>query len=288
MPRLNVLKTYKLFIDGKFPRTESGRYLTATNPKTGEHLANDCHASRKDTREAVLAARKGAKAWGGATAYLRGQILYRLAEMLESREAALAEELVASTACTDAVARAQISASVDRIVYYAGWTDKISQIFGSINPVASSHFNFTIPEPTGVVGVIAPDRPSLLGAVTMLAATLAGGNSAIVVPSEIFPLPMVSLAEVIAVSDVPAGVVNILSGPRAEIVQTLSDHMDVNAVADGSGDPETRQTLQMGIATNLKRLAVWDVNWTDDAECQSPYLIAKTMETKTAWHPIGY
>ncbi len=288
MPRLNVLKTYKLFIDGKFPRTESGRYLTATNPQTGAHLANYCHASRKDTREAVLAARKGAKTWGGATAYLRGQVLYRLAEMLESREAALAEELAASTACTDAVARAQIAASVDRIVYYAGWTDKLSQVFGTVNPVASSHFNFTVPEPMGVVGVLAPDRPSLLGAVTMLAATLAGGNAAIVVPSEIFPLPMVSLAEVIAVSDVPAGVVNILSGPRAEIVQTLSTHMDVNALADGTADPVTRKVVQLGIATNLKRLALWDVNWTDDAECQSPYLIAKTLESKTAWHPIGY
>lgn len=288
MSRLSVLKTYKLFIDGKFPRTESGRYLKAIDPKTGAYLANYCQASKKDAREAVLAARKGAKAWQGATAYLKGQILYRLAEMLESREAAMAQEIASSTGVTESKAKAEVAAAVDRIVYYAGWTDKLSQVIGSVNPVASPHFNFTVPEPTGVVGIVAPDEPCLLGAITMLAAIMAGGNSAIVIPSVKFPLPLVSLAEVIATSDIPAGVVNILSGPREELVKTLSDHMDVNAMADGSGDSAIRKTLQLGIATNLKRLATWDVNWNDDAACQSPYLISKTLEAKTAWHPIGF
>lgn len=288
MSRLSVLKTYKLFIDGKFPRTESGRYLKAIDPKTGAHLANYCQASKKDAREAVLAARKGAKAWQGATAYLKGQILYRLAEMLESREAAMAQEISASTGATESKAKSEVAAAVDRIVYYAGWTDKLSQVIGSVNPVASPHFNFTVPEPTGVVGIIAPDEPCLLGAITMLAAVMAGGNSAILIPSVKFPLPLVSLAEVIATSDIPAGVVNILSGPREELVKTLSEHMDVNAMADGSGDPAIRKTLQLGIATNLKRLATWDVNWNDDAACESPYLISKTLEAKTAWHPIGF
>jgi acyl-CoA reductase-like NAD-dependent aldehyde dehydrogenase len=285
--RLSVLKTYKLFIDGKFPRTESGRYLTAANPSTGAHLANYCQASKKDAREAVVAARKGAKAWAGATAYLKGQILYRLAEMMESREASLAQELIDSTGCTAAAAKAEVSLAIDAVVYYAGWTDKLSQVFGAVNPVASSHFNFTVPEPTGVVGVVAPNHPSLLGSVAMMAAVLAGGNAVILMPSESFPLPLVSLAEVIATSDVPAGVVNILSGPRAELVKTLSDHLDVNAMADGSADPALRKMLQLGVASNLKRLAVWDVDWKKSGSFQSPYLITKTLESKTAWHPIG-
>lgn len=285
--RISVLKTYKLFIDGKFPRTESGRYLTASNPTTGAHLANYCQASRKDARDAVIAARKGAKAWASATAYLKGQILYRFAEMLESRDVALAHEIAQSTGVTESAARAEVAVAVDRIVYYAGWTDKLSQVFGSVNPVASSHFNFSTPEPMGVVGILAPDEPCLVGAISMLAATLAGGNAAILVPSVKYPLPLVSLAEVIATSDVPAGVVNILSGPREELAKTLSEHMDVNAMADGSGDPAVRKLLQLGIATNLKRLTTWDVDWNDAAATQSPYLVAKTLETKTAWHPIG-
>lgn len=285
--RLSVLKTYKLFIDGKFPRTESGRYKAVTHAKTGEHLANYCLASKKDLRDAVVAARKGAKAWASATAYLKGQILYRLAEMLESREASISREISQTTGCTEAVATAEVLAAVDRIVYYAGWTDKLSQVFGSVNPVASPHFNFTMPEPTGVVGIVAPDSPSLLGAVTMLAATLAGGNAAILIISETHPLPMVSLAEALATSDIPAGVVNILSGPRSELVKTLAEHLDVNAVADGSGDASVRKELQLGMATNLKRLSAWDVDWTDDATCQSPWLIQQTMEAKTAWHPMG-
>lgn len=285
--RLPVLKTYKLFINGKFPRAESGRTLAATEPGTGRHLANYGQASRKDAREAVVAARQAAKAWGGITAYLRGQILYRLAEMLESREAALTQEIVDSTGATPSAARAEVLRSVDRLVYYAGWTDKIAQVFGTVNPVASPHFNFTLPEPMGVVGIIAPAQPCLLGAVTMLAAVLAGGNTAILLPSEKYPLPALTLAEVIATSDVPAGVVNILSGPQAEVAKSLADHMDVNAMADGSADPSIRRDLQLGIAKNLKRLAAWDLDWASDDAAQSPGLIVKTLEMKTAWHPMG-
>jgi len=286
--RLNVLKTYKLFIDGKFPRTESGRAAKALAAGSGEHLANYCLASRKDLREAVMAARKGAKTWAAASAYLKGQILYRLAEMLEGREAALAEEIARSTGCSGAAAREEIGASADRLVHFAGWTDKLQQVLGAVNPVASSHFNFTTLEPTGVVALLAPDRPCLLGAVTMLAAALAGGNAVVLLASETFPLPLVTLAEVIATSDVPAGAVNILTGQRAELVKTLAEHMDVNAVADGCRDPAIRTALQLGAAANLKRLAAWDVSdWTDDAVCASPYHVVNLMEAKTAWHPIG-
>lgn len=285
--RLSVLKTYKLFINGKSPRSESGRYLAATHPITGAHLANYCHASRKDAREAVLAARLGARTWGAATAYLKGQILYRFAEMLENRGTSIAHEISQSTGASQSEARSEVASTVDRIVYYAGWTDKLAQVFGTVNPVASSHFNFSTPEPTGVVGVIAPDRPCLLGAITMLSAVLAGGNSAVLIPSPIFPLPVISLAEALTTSDFPPGAINILSGPREELVRTLSEHMDVNAMADGSGDPAIRALLQKGVATNLKRLAAWDVVWTNNASSQSPYLISRTLEIKTAWHPIG-
>lgn len=286
--RLNVLKTYKLFIDGKFPRTESGRYLTAKAPATGEHLANYCQASRKDLREAVVAARKGAKAWAGTSAYLKGQILYRLAEMLESRETALAEEISRSTGVSQGAARAEVQQAADRLVHYAGWTDKIHQVLGSVNPVASSHFNFTTLEPMGVVGILAPDEPCLLGALTMLAAALAAGNAVVIIASERFPLPLITSAEIMATSDIPAGVVNILTGPRGDFVKTLGDHMDINAVADGSGDAGIRQSLQLGATSNLKRLAAWDVkNWQNESATASPYHLVQLMEAKTAWHPIG-
>jgi acyl-CoA reductase-like NAD-dependent aldehyde dehydrogenase len=280
--RLQVQKTYKLFVDGKFPRTESGRYLTARTPD-GEHIANYCHASRKDLREAVVAARKGLGAWSGCSAYLKSQILYRLAEMIEGREAALAEEIARSTGLSEKAARQEVAASADCCVYYAGWTDKIHQVFGAVNPVASSHFNFTTLEPVGVTGLIAPDAPSLFGSVALLAAALAGGNSVILVPSEKYPLPVATLAEVIATSDVPAGAVNILTGQRAELAKTLAEHMDVNAVVEASGDQSLRQMLREGSALNLKRIACWDLP--DGAE--SPYKVVQTMEAKTAWHPIG-
>lgn len=288
--RLNVLKTYKLFIDGKFPRTESGRYLQAHSPKDGRHLANYCQASRKDLREAVVAARKGTKAWAAASAFLKGQILYRLAEMLEGREVALAQEIADSAGQSVATARQEVAAAVDRLVYYAGWTDKVAQVMGSVNPVASPHFNFTILEPMGVVGLLAPDRPTLLGAVTLLGAALVGGNAVILITSDALPLPVVSFAEVVATSDVPAGVVNILSGQRAELAKTLAEHMDVNAVVDACGDAKVRHELELGVAANLKRLVKCDFaekDWWDGAKSESPYHILGTLEAKTAWHPMG-
>ncbi len=287
--RLSVWKTYKLFIGGKFPRSESGRVLAAVNPKTGGLVANYSHGSKKDVRDAVVAARGAVSGWAGATAYLRGQILYRAAEMLESRAAAFEAELVEGTGATPAAARAEVEAAVDRLVYFAGWADKYSQVFGSVNAVASSHFNFSTPEPTGVVAVLAPDEPSLLGLVGALAPVLVSGNAAIVLASEKFPLAALSLAEALATSDFPGGVVNVLAGKRAELASTLASHMDVNAIVDASGDPAVRAVLQGGAATNLKRVVVRDLSATDWATDRAAdgYWIMDTVETKTAWHPVG-
>jgi acyl-CoA reductase-like NAD-dependent aldehyde dehydrogenase len=279
--RLSVLKTYKLFIGGKFPRTESGRRLTAMSPG-GEHLAHYCHASRKDFRDAVVAARAAASGWAGISAYLRGQILYRLAEMLESRRAAFVEEIVASTGCKPAEAAGEVSAAVDRCVYYAGWTDKIQQVMGAVNPVASTHFNFTVLEPTGVVALVAPERPCLLGAIALLAPALAAGNATILLASSAFPLPSMSLAEALATSDVPGGVVNILTGPHEELLKPLAEHMDLNAIVDGSADAKTLSTLRAGAGLNLKRVTAFDFT-----NAESPERVTETMEAKTAWHPIG-
>jgi len=288
--RLAVLKTYKLFIGGKFPRTESGRYKVAQSPKTGEHLANYCHASRKDFRDAVVAARKALPTWAASSAYLKGQILYRAAEMLESRAESLTAELQASTGSDHKTARAEVDASIDRLVYYAGWSDKFQQVFGSVNPVASSHFNFSTPEPTGVVGVFCPDSPSLLGLISLAAPAIVGGNTVVVLASEKFPLPAITLAEIIATSDVPGGVINLLTGERAELAPHFSTHMDVNAVIDGSGDKATAEIFREGAATNLKRVSVRSEKQADDwfaESCQDPYRILDTIEFKTAWHPIG-
>ncbi|MBP7950128.1 MAG: aldehyde dehydrogenase family protein [Verrucomicrobiales bacterium] len=286
--RLQVLKTYKLFIGGKFPRSESGRFAAAT-AHGGEHLANFSLASRKDLREAVVAARKSAGAWAATSAYLKGQILYRLAEMLESRAAALADEISRATGVTQEAACEEVGAATDRLVYYAGWTDKLQQVLGAVNPVASSHFNFTTLEPTGVVALVAPDQPCLLGPVTMMAAALAGGNAVVLLASETFPLPLVSVAEVIATSDVPAGVVNILTGRRRELAKTLAEHMDINAIADGSGDAALHAELQGGAAFNLKRVRAWGTaNWAEDAACATPWQVAGLMEAKTVWHPVGF
>lgn len=287
--RLPVLKTYKLFIGGKFPRTESGRYRAAKQPKTGEHLANYALASRKDLREATVAARKAQAPWAANAAYLRGQILYRAAEMLEGRAASLADEIACSTGATAKSAAAEVAASADRLVYYAGWADKFAQVFGSVNPVASPHFNFTNPEPCGVVGVVCPDSPSLLALVSLLAPVLLSGNSAVVIASQKFPLPAVTLAEIIATSDVPGGVVNILSGDRAELAPHLASHMDINAIVDGSGDAEIAAVLKRGAADNLKRVKTRPLTaraWFT-AAAADPYTILDTVEFKTAWHPVG-
>ena len=288
--RLAALKTYKLYIGGKFPRSESGRYLSARSPTTGEHLANFSHASRKDFRDAVVAARKAQPGWGDNSAYLKGQILSRMAEMLESRSDSFVAELQSSTGTDKRSARKEVEASIDRIIYYAGWSDKFQQVFGSVNPVAGPHFNFSTLEPTGVVGIFCPDSPTLLGLVSLLVPAIVGGNTAVVLASQKFPLPAISLAEAIATSDVPAGVINLLSGERAELAPHFSTHMDVNALVDGSGDAQSADILRQGSASNLKRVslraAAASADWFD-AAANDPYRILDTLETKTAWHPIG-
>jgi len=286
--RLDIKKTYKLFIGGKFPRSESGRYLPAKSP-TGEHLDNFAHASRKDFRDAVVAARAAVDGWGKATAYNRGQILYRAAEMLQNRATELVSEVARSTGVSAAKAKREVTLAIDRLVYYAGWTDKYAQVFGSVNPVASSHFNFTTPEPTGVVVVLAPDEPALVALVSMLASVVLSGNAAIVIASEKSPLPALTFAEILATSDLPGGVVNILTGKRAELASHIAGHMDVNAIVNGAEDAELSAKLQAGTAQNLKRyanrplaLAEWFT-----AKAEDPYWILDTVEFKTAWHPIG-
>src|SRR4051812_22451493 len=242
---LDVRKTYKLYIGGNFVRSESGRYLPARSAK-GDALDNYCHASRKDFRDAVVAARPAFDGWQKKSAYLRGQILYRAAEMLQNRAAELTSEVSRSTNASPARARVEVTLAIDRLVYYAGWTDKYSQIFGSVNPVASSHFNFTTPEPTGVVVVLSPDEPPLLPLISLVAPVILSGNAAVVLASERYPLPAASFSEILATSDLPGGVVNVLTGKRADLVSHISTHMDVNAIVDGSGLPEVGAKLRSG------------------------------------------
>jgi len=286
--RLDVKKTYKLYIGGKFPRSESGRYLPAKSP-AGVHLDNFAHASRKDFRDAVVAARAAVDGWSKATAYNRGQILYRAAEMLQNRASELVNEIARSTGVSAAKARREVTATIDRLVYFAGWTDKYPQTFGSVNPVATSHFDFTTPEPTGVVVVLAPDEPSLVALVSLIAPVILSGNAAIAIPSERFPLPAVTFAEILATSDLPGGVVNILTGKRAELVPHIAGHLDVNAVVNAAGDAELSAKLQSGTAINLKRYAKRSLAPADwfTAKAEDPYWILDTVELKTAWHPIG-
>src|SRR5476649_564454 len=283
---LDVKKTYKLYIGGKFPRSESGRYLSAKSAK-GEHLDNFAHASRKDFRDAIVAARAATGGWGKASAYNRGQILYRAAEMLQNRAGELVAEIARSTDVSAAKAKREVTAAIDRLVHFAGWTDKYSQVFSNVNPVASSHFNFTTPEPTGVVVVLAPDEPSLLALVSLVAPVILSGNTAIVVASEKFPLPAATFAEILATSDLPGGVVNVLTGKRAELIPHIATHMDVNAIVDGAGDSEINAKLQAGVATNLKRYANRAAEDWFSAKVEDPYWILDTIEFKTAWHPIG-
>ncbi|NOS71628.1 MAG: aldehyde dehydrogenase family protein [Verrucomicrobia bacterium] len=286
--RLDVKKTYKLYIGGKFPRSESGRYLQVKSA-SNEHLDNVCHASRKDFRDAVVAARAAGDGWSKASAYNRGQILYRTAEMLQNRSAELVTEIARSTGDSATKAKREVTTTIDRLVHFAGWTDKYQQVFGSVNPVASSHFNFTTPEPTGVVVVLAPDSPSLVSLVTLITTAILSGNTVVALASETTPLPSVSLSEILATSDLPGGVVNLLTGKRAELVPHIASHMDVNAIVDGTGDAETGAKLQAGTAINLKRYADHSLapeQWFTSA-AENPYWILDTVEFKTAWHPIG-
>ncbi|HJU51531.1 MAG TPA: aldehyde dehydrogenase family protein [Acidimicrobiia bacterium] len=279
--RLDVRKTYKLYINGEFPRSESGRSYPARD-REGEVLARVARASRKDLREAVRAARTAEEKWAAKSGYNRGQILYRIAELMEDRGAVFAEQL-ADGGLTPAQTRAELSAAVDRMVWYAGWADKFAQIYGNLNPVAGPFFNISAPEPTGVVGIIAPESPALLGLVSRLAPVMVAGNTAVVISSETQPLPAITFSEVLESSDVPAGVINILTGFAAELAPWLADHMDVNALDMAGASTEVGLRVSQGAVHNVKRLVGTD-GYTD---LQSPYLIAAFTETKTVWHPKG-
>ena len=282
--RLKVLKTYKIYVGGQFPRTESGRYYAPQNSK-GENLANVCLSSRKDFRDAVGAARGAQGGWAGKAANNRGQILYRIAEMLEGRRAQFIDELIQQDA-TKQAAEAEVNLAVDRLIHYAGWCDKFQQLYSSVNPVASSHFNFSVPEPTGVVSVIAPQDSSLIGLVSVIAPVIAGGNTCIVLGSYAKPLCAVTFGEVLNSSDVPGGVVNILTGKVAELAPYFADHMDVNAMVYCEADAATTKMIKEKAALNLKRVITYaDKNWMAN-DGQSPYFIMDTQEIKTTWHPI--
>ncbi|WP_425443789.1 aldehyde dehydrogenase family protein [Streptomyces aidingensis] len=284
--RLNVFRTYKLFIGGAFPRSESGRVYQVTDT-AGDWLANAPRASRKDARDAVVAARKAFPRWSGATAYNRGQILYRVAEMLQGRREQFAAEVAAAEGLPPGTAAARVDAAVDRWVWYAGWSDKVAQIAGAANPVAGPYFNLSTPEPTGVVAVLAPPESSLLGLVSVLAPVIATGNTAVVVAAEPAPLPALSLGEVLATSDVPGGVVNVLSGRTAELAGPLAAHQDVNAIdLTGAGpDPALARELEKAAAENLKR--VFRPRAEDWTAGQSTDRLLAFLETKTVWHPMG-
>lgn len=286
--RLQVQKTYKLYIGGKFVRGENGRVLPATDTR-GSMLANYCRASKKDFRDAVVAARSAFGNWSKQSAYLRGQILYRAAEMLEMRRGELQSEVARFDGTGKTGSASEVTVSVDRLVHYAGWTDKFGQVFGTVNPVASSHFNFTTPEPTGVVVVLCPDEPPLLPFVSLVASVILSGNCAIVLPSGTKPLAALTFAEIIATSDLPGGVINVLAGDRAELAPHFASHMDVNAIVDASGDQKIGRELQQGGGLNMKRYVRRDLTsaaWRG-RDAENPYWILDTIEMKTAWHPIG-
>ena len=285
MKRIPVAKTYKIYIGGKFPRTESGRYFTLADGK-GNSLANVCRGSRKDFRNAVVAARKAQPGWAGTSAYLRGQILYRIAEMLEGRLEQFVAELRLQGA-TKRAAEREVEQTIDRLIYFAGWADKYQQVFSAVNPVSSSHFNFSVLEPTGVVSILAPDDSGLLGLVSNVAPAIAGGNTCVVLASETMPLSAVSFAEVLHASDVPAGVVNILTGLRAELTGHFASHMDVNAIVWCDGGGKVAGQVQQLAAENVKRVVRRvRVDWSKE-DAQHPYLIRDTQEVKTTWHPVG-
>ncbi|WP_329118081.1 aldehyde dehydrogenase family protein [Streptomyces sp. NBC_01465] len=282
--RLSVFKTYKLYVGGKFPRSESGRVYEVQDKKSN-WLANAPLSSRKDARDAVVAARKAFGGWAGATAYNRGQILYRIAEMLEGRRDQFVREVAEAEGLSKSKAAVVVDAAIDRWVWYAGWTDKIAQLAGGANPVAGPFFNLSTPEPTGVVTVIAPQESSFLGLISVIAPVIATGNTAVVVASEKSPLPALSLGEVLATSDLPGGVVNILSGKTAEITPSLASHQDVNAIDLTGADADLARDLEIAAADNLKRvLRPQPVDFTADP---GTHRLTAFLETKTVWHPTG-
>ncbi|HWH24373.1 MAG TPA: aldehyde dehydrogenase family protein [Candidatus Limnocylindria bacterium] len=290
--RIPVRKTYKLYVGGKFPRSESGRsYLVRA--ADGADLANAVRSSRKDLRDAIRTARAAQTGWAALTAMNRGQVLYRVAELMEGRRSQFIEEVGRAEGLAQSGAETAVDRAIDRWVWYAGWADKISQLLGTVNPVAGSYFDFTIPEPTGVVGVVAPEESSLLGLVSRVAPAVVGGNACVVLASESRPLPAVTLTEVLATSDVPAGVLNVLTGLRRELVPILAGHMDVNAIDTWGVPPDQRVSVEEQATDNVKRLArpprggTRDFDWLDDRRAQRPEWIAAFLEMKTVWHPIG-
>lgn len=284
-PRVPVRKTYKLYLGGAFPRSESGRSYPVSSAD-GTLLAHAAQASRKDVRDAVVAARKAVAGWSGATAYNRGQVLYRVAEMLEGRRAQFADEVAAAEGMKPRAALTLVDEAIDRLVYYAGWADKYAQVAGATNPVAGPYFTFSLPEPTGVVGIVAPQDSALLGFVSVVAPALTTGNTVVVVASESRPLPAVSLAEVLATSDLPGGVVNLLTGRVDELAPWLAAHRDVNALDLTGVAAGARRDLQVRAADNVKRVFVpADApSWSDEPGLAR---LSAFVETKTVWHPIG-
>src|SRR5579859_4976819 len=289
--RLEVRKTYKLYIGGEFPRTESGRAYEVFDAR-GRPLANACRATRKDIRDAVRAARNAQAGWAARTAFNRSQILYRIAELMEGRRDQFIAEVIAAEGVGRRRATRLVDAAIDRWVWYAGWADKFSQVVGAVNPVNGSYFNFSVPEATGVVGVIAPESSSLLGLVSRLAPVIVSGNATVVIASQARPLPAVTLTEVLATSDVPAGVVNLITGMRSELIGHLAGHMDVNGLDAFGLDPQQATAIEELGTENVKRVArplsrgLDAYDWLSRA-AQSPYLIGQFVETKTVWHPIG-
>ena len=287
MSRLTVPKTYKLYIGGKFPRTESGRSIPIQDRK-GDTAAHICHASRKDFREAVEIAAKTVPSWSGITGYLRGQILYRMAEMLEGRREEFAAAICVTSEVTIAAARKEVDASVDRLVCFAGWTDKYQQVLGCQNPVASSFYNFTVPVSQGVTCVVAPDEPSLLGLITLIAAPLCAGNTVIALGSQKHPIPTAIFGEVCQTSDVPAGAINLLTGKRLDIIEQIADHRQVASVSAAGLSKKERVIIEVGAADSIKRVCfstLKDANWYDARLCASPWAIEPFVEMKTIWHP---
>ena len=279
--RIKILKTYKIFIDGKFPRSESGRYFQLKSKDIP--YANVCLSSKKDLRNAVVAARKGFQPWAEKTAYNRSQILYRIAEMLESRKTQFLDELIFQ-GVTQKDAEKEMDQSIDRIIYFAGWADKINQVFGAVNPVATSHFNFTLLEPIGVVGLLGSDESPLLGLISSIIPVIVSGNSCVVIASEKYPLSSISFAEVISNSDVPPGVVNILTGTKKELATPMSLHMDINALGIFSQNMDKQ--LFINATENLKRISSFNNVEIQSNDFESPYIIKNFMEAKTTWHPI--
>ena len=282
--RLEIWKTYKIYIGGQFPRTESGRSYAVKNA-AGKPFANVCQSSRKDVRDAVSAARAAWSGWSNRSGFNRGQILYRIAEMLEGRKKQIKDELIAQ-GFTAASATREINLSIDRLIYYAGWCDKYQSLFSSVNPVATAHYNFSVPEPMGVVGLLAPANAPLLGIVSLMAPCIAGGNTCLILADQEQPLAAVSFAEVLNSADVPGGVVNILTGFQQELTEWISAHMDVNAmVCFEQGELDWKKMQENG-ASHVKRMFRWKPNELFTAGGQSPYLITDLQEIKTTWHPI--